>query len=58
VKGAEGEWRDRSRKHRYMMIFDKELQKRLMWKEDKWFDNKDDTQLVQNLLLEVLLYDK
>jgi hypothetical protein len=26
-----------------MMIFDKELQKRLMWKEDKWFDNKDDT---------------
>jgi hypothetical protein len=36
VKGVEGEWRDRSRKHRYMMIFDKELQKKLTWKEEKW----------------------
>jgi hypothetical protein len=36
VKGAEGEWRDRSRKHRYLMIFDKELKKRLTWKEEKW----------------------
>jgi hypothetical protein len=36
VKGVEGEWRDRSRKHRYLMIFDKELKKRLTWKEDKW----------------------
>jgi len=32
----EGEWRDRSRKHRYLMIFDKELKKRLTWKEEKW----------------------
>ena len=29
VKGAEGEWRDRSRKHRYVMIFDKNLE--LLW---------------------------
>ena len=36
VKGSEGEWRERSRKHRYLMIFDKELKKRLTWKEEKW----------------------
>jgi hypothetical protein len=42
VKGAEGEWRDRSRKHRYLMIFDKQLQKRLTWKEEKWYNNQDD----------------
>ena len=29
VKGSEGEWRDRSRKHRYVMIFDKTLD--LLW---------------------------
>jgi hypothetical protein len=39
VKGLEGEWRDRSRKHRYLMIFDKELEKRLTWKEEKWYNN-------------------
>ena len=39
VKGADGEWRDRSRKHRYLMIFDKELKKRLTWKEEKWYNN-------------------
>ena len=36
VKGLEGEWKERSRKHRYLMIFDKELQKRLTWKQEKW----------------------
>ena len=36
VKGTEGEWRERSRKHRYLMIFDKELKKRLTWEEEKW----------------------
>jgi len=36
IKGAEGEWRERSRKHRYLMVFDKELKKRLTWKEQKW----------------------
>jgi hypothetical protein len=40
VKGAEGEWRDRTRKHRYMMIFDKDLEKSLKWKEEKWESNK------------------
>jgi len=29
VKGAEGEWKDRSRKHRYVMMFDKKL--KLLW---------------------------
>jgi hypothetical protein len=29
VKGIEGEWRERSRKHRYVMMFDKRL--KLLW---------------------------
>jgi hypothetical protein len=29
VKGAEGEWKERSRKHRYVMVFDKNL--KLLW---------------------------
>lgn len=29
VRGSEGEWRDRSRKHRYVMMFDKNL--KLLW---------------------------
>ena len=33
VKGVEGEWRERSRKHRYLMIFDKELKSKLRWVE-------------------------
>ena len=36
INGAVGEWRERSRKHRYLMIFDKQLKKRLTWKEEKW----------------------
>lgn len=36
VKGLEGEWRERSRKHRYLMIFDKNLQKRLTWNRQMW----------------------
>ena len=43
VKGSEGEWRERSRKHRYLMVFDKKLQKNLTWKEEKWYNNKGDT---------------
>ena len=43
VKGSEGKWKDRSRKHRYLMVFDKELQKRLTWKEELWYNNQDDT---------------
>ena len=30
VKGSEGEWRDRSQKHRYVMVFDKKMN--LLWK--------------------------
>jgi len=40
IKGSEGEWRERSRKHRYLMIFDKELKERLTWKEEKWYNNQ------------------
>ena len=40
IKGEDGEWRDRSRKHRYLMVFDKELQKRLTWEEEKWYNNE------------------
>ena len=29
IKGAEGEWKDRSRKHRYVMVFDKNI--KLLW---------------------------
>ena len=36
VKGSEGEWKERTRKHRYLMVFDNDLQKRLTWKEEKW----------------------
>jgi hypothetical protein len=38
IKGLKGEWRERSRKHRYLMVFDKELEKRLTWKEEKWIN--------------------
>jgi len=31
VRGSEGEWRDRSRKHRYVMVFDKSLN--LQWEK-------------------------
>ena len=34
VKGKEGEWKDRTRKHRYLMIFDKNL--KCLWKEEKY----------------------
>lgn len=34
IKGAKGEWRERSRKHRYLMVFDKNL--KVLWKEQKY----------------------
>ena len=43
VKGSEGEWKERTRKHRYVMIFDKDLEKSLTWKEECWYNNKCDT---------------
>jgi hypothetical protein len=36
VKDFDGEWRARSRKHRYLMVFEKELKEKLAWKEIKW----------------------
>jgi hypothetical protein len=43
TKGVEGEWKERSRKHRYLMIFDKKLKEKLTWKEEKWYNNQGDT---------------
>lgn len=34
IQGADGEWRDRSRKHRYLMVFEKGLKP--LWKEQKY----------------------
>ena len=34
TRGIDGEWRDRSRKHRYLMVFDKTLD--VLWKEEKY----------------------
>jgi len=36
VSGIDGEWRNRSRKHRYLMVFQKDLKEKLTWKEEKW----------------------
>ena len=37
VKGAEGEWRERSRKHRFLKVFDRSLN--VLWNEQKWGSN-------------------
>jgi hypothetical protein len=34
IRGADGEWRDRSRKHRYLMVFENGLKP--LWKEQKY----------------------
>lgn len=34
VKGLDGEWKDRSRKHRYMLVFDKTLD--IKWSPQEW----------------------
>lgn len=47
VKGSEGEWKERSRKHRYLLVFDKELKKRLTWKEQLWYNSQDDAESLQ-----------
>ena len=38
VKGVAGEWRDRTRKHRFVMIFDSSLH--IKWDERKWVKNE------------------
>ena len=39
IRGLEGEWRERSRKHRYMLVYDKDLEKSLTWEEKTWENN-------------------
>lgn len=34
VKGIAGEWRNRSQKHRFLLVFDKSLT--VVWKKEKW----------------------
>ena len=34
MKGQEGEWKKRSRKHRYLMVFDKKL--KVLWEPEKY----------------------
>ena len=34
IKGSEGEWKERSRKHRFLLVFDKSLE--VLWKEEEW----------------------
>jgi hypothetical protein len=34
TKGIDGEWRDRSRKHRYMLVFDNSLT--ILWEKKDW----------------------
>ena len=34
VKGADGQWRDRTRKHRYLMVYDRELD--VLWKDESY----------------------
>jgi len=40
VKGLKGEWKERTRKHRYLLIFDKKIN--VLWKEVD-FGNDCDT---------------
>ena len=36
VKGVDGEWRERSRKHRFLLVYDKKLRKMIRWEETKY----------------------
>lgn len=40
VKNMEGEWRERSRKHRFLKVFDPNL--KVQWKEEKWIKKEKD----------------
>ena len=39
-KGLKGEYRKRSQKHRFLMVFDKKLN--VLWKEQKWVNPEKD----------------
>lgn len=49
VKGKQGEWRDRSRKHRYLIVFDKSL--KVKWKEEP-YPKGDNNEYALNALKE------
>ena len=34
IKGSDGEWRERSRKHRFLLVFDKTLN--VLWEKEQW----------------------
>ena len=36
IKGLQGEWRPRTQKHRFALIYDKKLQEQLRWEEEVW----------------------
>ena len=38
TKGLKGEWRNRTRKHRFTMVFDKTIN--ILWKEEEWINEK------------------
>lgn len=54
VKGLEGEWRDRSRKHRYMIVYDKSLC--VKWKQQP-FPKGDNTEYIGTPIGQGNLYD-
>lgn len=56
VKGLDGEWRVRSRKHRYMLIFDKSLV--IKWKEEPYpKGNNNEYDLKEPEQRQFLIYD-
>ena len=38
TKGLKGEWKNRTRKHRFTMVFDKTIN--ILWKEEQWINEK------------------
>ena len=56
VKGKKGEWRERSRKHRYMLVDDKTL--KVLWKEEPYpkGDNSE-YQLTTPTLMQMNIFD-
>ena len=41
IRGLEGEWRDRTRKHRFVLLFDKSLN--IKWNEQEWKNASTET---------------
>lgn len=47
ISGQLGEWRERTRKHRFVLLFDRTLQMR--WKAEKWVHTSPNTDLATQL---------